>query len=87
MAVVLHHFHLFPLEPMCILVEYAPYGDLLGYLRACKSSDGIHKKGSKEDTMIILKRRLNYFARDIACGMEFLARYKVIFLSKLIMIK
>ena len=64
---------------MYILVEYAPYGDLLGYLRTAMKSDVLYenipdKRGVNNPT-----QRLNYFAHDIACGMEFLTLNKVFF--------
>ena len=64
---------------MYILVEYAPHGDLLGYLRASKASDGFYENVPNQHNVNNPLKRLNYFARDIACGMEFLALNKVWF--------
>ena len=74
---IVFYFHFPTLEPMCILVEYAPYGDLLGYLRARRPANDICGNRSIEDTMIVRKRRLNCFSQDIADGMDFLAKHKV----------
>ena len=62
---------------MYILVEYAPYGDLLEYLRARASPDRVYENRLNESTLIVPSKRLHSFAHDIACGMEFLAIHKV----------
>ena len=62
---------------MYILVEYAPYGDLCGYLRACAQHDANYVNRPSEQAIVISSKRLRFFAHDIACGMEFLAMHKV----------
>ena len=63
---------------MYILVEYAPYGDLLGYLRTSMASDVLYENIPNKLEVNNPIQRLNYFAHDIACGMEFLALNKVL---------
>ena len=62
---------------MYILVEYAPYGDLCGYLRARAQPDAVYENRPNEQALVISSKRLRSFAHDIACGMEFLAMHKV----------
>ena len=64
---------------MYILVEYAPYGDLLGYLRTSMAPDVLYENIPNKLGVNNPLQRLNYFAHDIACGMEFLALNKVLF--------
>ena len=60
-------------------MEYAPYGDLLGYLRTGMASDVLYENIRNKLGVNNPVHRLNYFAHDIACGMEFLALNKVLF--------
>ena len=63
---------------MYILVEYAPYGDLLGYLRTSMASDVLYENiPNKLGVNNPIQCLFFYFAHDIACGMEFLALNKV----------
>ena len=64
---------------MYILVEYAPYGDLLGYLQTNKAPDVLYENIPNKLGVKNPIQRLNYFAHDIACGMEFLTLNKVLF--------
>ena len=64
---------------MYILVEYAPYGDLLSYLRTSMASDVLYENIPNKLGVNNPIQLLTYFAHDIACGMEFLALNKVLF--------
>ena len=60
-------------------MEYAPYGDLLGYLRTSMASDVLYENIPNRFGVTNPVQHPSYFAHDIACGMEFLALNKVLF--------
>ena len=66
---------------MYILVEYVPHGDLLSYLRTSVASDSFYENVPNQHNVSNTLKRLNYFAHDIACGMEFLALIRYDFAS------
>ncbi|XP_022790268.1 uncharacterized protein LOC111329763 isoform X1 [Stylophora pistillata] len=65
-------------EPLCVITEFAPYGDLLGFLRK--------KRGFKDDyysiqqlpSIRLTSRQLMTFAWQIADGMAHLSAAKII---------
>ena len=73
-------FHCCFSEPLCVITEYAPYGDLLGFLRK--------KRGLRDDYYDIQQlpersltsQLLMKFAWEIADGMAHLSAAKVRFL-------
>ena len=71
-------FLLFPGPPLVIL-EFVPHGDLLGYLKKSQGeNDDYYNLRNKESTPSkITKQQLYQFARDIACGMEFISAHQV----------
>ena len=61
-----------------VLITFVPNGDLLGYLRKSRGEDDkyFNDPDIKPSTDITSKHLIS-FARDIACGMHFLASNKV----------
>ena len=74
-------FLLFPGPPLVIL-EFVPHGDLLGYLKKSKGEkDNYYNLRNKESMPSkITEQQLYQFARDIACGMEFLSAHQVCYI-------
>lgn len=66
-------------EPYMVLITFVPNGDLLGYLRKSRGEDDkyFNDPDIKPSTDITSKHLIS-FARDIACGMHFLASNKVV---------
>ena len=66
-------------EPYMVLITYVPNGDLLGYLRKSRGGDDkyFNDPDIKPSTDLTSKHLIR-FAKDIACGMEFLALNKVV---------
>ena len=66
------------LEPLLVLIEYVPYGDLLGYLR---KSRGLHDTYFKDPDIkpqtILTSQQLIKFAWQIADGMSYLSSRSV----------
>ena len=71
------------LEPLLVVIAFVPFGDLLGYLRKSRGKDDRYFNDTdiKPKTNLTSKE-LTRFARDVACGMEFLASNKVLFKQK-----
>ena len=68
---------LFFTEPLCVITEFAPYGDLLGFLRKKRGlSDGYYNIEYLPQRNLTSKR-LMQFASEIADGMAFLSSEKV----------
>ncbi|CAH3163264.1 unnamed protein product, partial [Pocillopora meandrina] len=65
-------------DPVMVLFEYIPFGDLLGYLRRSRGlSDNYYKDPDvKPSSSLSSKQRLK-FSREIADGMAFLSANKV----------
>ncbi len=67
------------IDPLMVLIEYIPYGDLLGFLRR---SRGLNDKYYKDPDIMpktsLTSDQLLKFAFEIADGMSFLAFNKVI---------
>ena len=67
------------LEPLLVVIAFVPFGDLLGYLRKSRGKDDryFNDPDIKPKTNLTSKELIR-FARDVACGMEFLASNKVL---------
>ena len=65
------------------MIAFVPFGDLLGYLRKSRGKDDryFNDPDIKPKTNLTSKELIR-FARDVACGMEFLALNKVLYKQK-----
>ena len=71
------------LEPIMGITEYAPFGDLLGYLRKSRGlRDSYYNDPDIKPRSSLRSKQLLGFSRDIASGMEFLSLKKVLAISK-----
>ena len=62
-----------------VLIEYVPYGDLLGYLRRSRGlNDTYYKDPDVKPRTTLTSRELTMFASQIADGMLFLSMNKAI---------
>lgn len=65
-------------EPLMAIVEYIPYGDLLGYLRRSRGlSDNYYKNPEYKPRTSLTAQQLLRFAKQTADGMAFLSKNKV----------
>ena len=64
-------------DPLLIVLEYLPYGDLLGYLRKSRGHSDSYHSGEKKPTSKLTAKDLLSFAWMIADGMNYLAKMKV----------
>lgn len=63
-----------------VVVEYAQYGDLLGYLRKSRGMrDNYYSDPSVKPQTSLTSRQLLKFAWEISDGMDYLSTKKVIF--------
>ena len=62
-----------------MILEFVPHGDLLGYLKKSKGENDNYYNLRNEESILskITKQQLYQFARDIACGMEFISAHQV----------
>ncbi|XP_067030266.1 fibroblast growth factor receptor 1-like isoform X2 [Acropora muricata] len=66
-------------EPLLVLIEYVPYGDLLGYLRRSRGlNDTYYKDPDIKPTTSLTSQQLMKFAWQIADGMSYLCLRKVV---------
>lgn len=66
------------LDPIMVLFEYIPYGDLLGFLRRSRGlDDKYYKDPDVKPSSSLTSQQLLRFAQEIADGMVFLAANKV----------
>jgi len=66
-------------EPIMGITEYAPFGDLLGYLRKSRGlRDSYYNDPDIKPRSSLSSKQLLGFSRDIASGMEFLSLKKII---------
>ncbi|XP_067031701.1 fibroblast growth factor receptor-like isoform X3 [Acropora muricata] len=66
-------------EPLWVLIEYVPYGDLLGYLRKSRGlNDTYYKDPDIKPKSSLTSQQLMKFAWQIADGMSYLSLKKVI---------
>lgn len=65
-------------EPVLVLIEYIPYGDLLGYLRKSRGlNDMYFKDPDVKPQTNLTSQQLMQFAWQIADGMSYLCSSKV----------
>ena len=70
------------LDPLLVLIEYVPYGDLLGYLRKSRGlNDTYYKDPDVKPQTSLTADQLLKFAWQIADGMSYLSSRKVYSLS------
>ena len=68
----------FLLDPLLVLIEYVPYGDLLGYLRKSRGlNDTYFNNPDREPETNLTSKQLMRFAWQIADGMAYLSSRKV----------
>ena len=61
-----------------VIIEYVPYGDLLGYLRKSRGlNDTYYKDPDVTPNTNLTSEQLIKFAWQVADGMEFLSNKKV----------
>ena len=72
---IFHYFHIS--DPLLIVLEYLPYGDLLGYLRKSRGHEDTYNTGEKRPNSRITEKDLLSFAWMIADGMSYLSKMKV----------
>ena len=66
------------LEPLLVLIEYVPYGDLLGYLRKSRGlNDTYFKDPDIKPRTNLTSELLMKFAWQIADGMSYLSSRSV----------
>ncbi|CAH3107660.1 unnamed protein product, partial [Porites lobata] len=65
-------------DPLLIVLEYLPYGDLLGYLRKSRGHSDNYNTGEKKPASKLTAKDLLSFAWMIADGMHYLATMKII---------
>ena len=66
------------LEPLLVLIEYVPYGDLLGYLRKSRGlNDTYFKDSDIKPQTSLTSEQLMKFAWQIADGMSYLSSRSV----------
>ncbi|XP_066028550.1 fibroblast growth factor receptor 2-like [Pocillopora verrucosa] len=70
--------HCIEKDPVFIVLEYLPYGDLLGYLRKSRGIEDNYNTGEKEPSSALSEKDLLSFAWMIADGMDYLASMKVV---------
>ena len=68
---------LFAAAPLMLLLEYAPYGDLLGYLRKSRELEDKYYSSHECCQQEVTSYDLVSFSQQIASGMSFLASRKV----------
>ena len=62
---------------MMLILEYAPYGDLLGYLRKSRGMEDKYYSCPENCQQEVTPYDLLSFAQQLASGMSFLASKKV----------
>ena len=67
-----------PIDPLLVLIEYVPYGDLLGYLRKSRGlNDTYFKDPDVKPQTSLTAEQLMRFAWQVADGMLYLSSRKV----------
>ena len=65
-------------DPILVITEYVPYGDLLGYLRKSRGlNDTYYKNPDFKPQTTLTSQQLMSFAWQIADGMSYLSSKKV----------
>ena len=71
------------LEPLLVVIAFVPFGDLLGYMRKSRGKvDRYFNDPDIKPKTNLTSKELIRFARDVSCGMEFLASNKVLYKQK-----
>lgn len=66
-------------DPLLVLIEYIPYGDLLGFLRKSRGlNDSYYKDPDVQPRTNLTSPQMMQFAWQIADGMHFLSSNKII---------
>ena len=66
------------LDPLMVIIEYVPYGDLLGYLRKSRGlNDTYYKDPDIKPKSSLTSQQLIKFAWQVADGMAYLSARKV----------
>ena len=66
------------IEPIMVIIEYVPYGDLLGYLRKSRGlNDTYYRDPDVKPNTSLTSQQLIKFAWQVADGMEYLSNKKV----------
>ncbi|RMX43391.1 hypothetical protein pdam_00025043 [Pocillopora damicornis] len=65
-------------DPLLIVLEYLPYGDLLGYLRKSRGIEDTYNTGEKRPSSTLTDKELLSFAWMIADGMSYLSTMKIV---------
>ena len=65
------------LDPHLLVLEYLPYGDLLGYLRKSRGIEDPYNTGEKRPSSTLTEKDLFSFAWMIADGMSYLSSMKI----------
>ena len=74
MTVSFHLACLISSEPLLVLIEYVPFGDLLGYLRKSRGlNDTYYKDPDIKPQTNLTSQELVKFAWQIADGMSYLS--------------
>ena len=74
MTVSFHLACLISSEPLLVLIEYVPFGDLLGYLRKSRGlNDTYYKDPDIKPQTNLTSQQLIKFAWQIADGMSYLS--------------
>ena len=65
-------------DPLMVLIEYVPYGDLLGYLRKSRGlNDNYFNNPDRKPQTNLTSKQLIRFAWQVADGMSYLSLKKV----------
>ena len=65
-------------DPVMVMFEYVPYGDLLGFLKRSRGlEDQYYNDPDITPTSSLSSEQLLKFAREIADGMTYLGAHKV----------
>ena len=71
-------YFIISLEPLLVLIEYVPFGDLLGYLRKSRGlNDNYFKDPDIKPQTNLTSQQLMKFAWQIADGMSYLSSKSV----------
>ena len=71
-------FSFLPIDPLLVLIEYVPYGDLLGYLRKSRVlNDTYFKDPDVKPQTSLTAEQLMRFAWQVADGMLYLSSREV----------
>ena len=69
-----------PVDPLLVLIEYVPFGDLLGYLRKSRGlNDTYFNDPDVKPQTTLSAEQLMRFAWQVADGMRYLSSKKVHF--------